>query len=96
MNDLVVLLYADNIYYTTVRSAEPHLPEGLTIDLDTCSWKFDGREYHIGHMRHCEYGCRWGVIGVYDRTKIEHLNNMLHHSREATKQRTSFYDAEYA
>lgn len=96
LKDLVILVYASNTCYTTVRSAEQNLPEGLEIDLDTCIWKFDGTEYQIGQMRRCEYGCRWGVIGVYDRQKIDHLNAMVHHSKEATGERMSFHDAEYA
>lgn len=96
MKDLVVLVYASNICCTTVRSAEPNLPEGLEIDLDTNSWKFDGKKYQIGEMRRCEYGCRGGVIGVYDRQKIDHLNAMIHASKDATAERMSFHDAEYA
>ncbi len=96
MKDLVVLAYANNTCHTTLHNAEPNLPGGLEIDLDTCTWKFDNKTYQIGQMRQCEHGCRWGVIGVYDRQKIDHLNAMLHHSKDATAERMSFYDSEYA
>jgi len=96
MKDLVILMYASNTCYTTVQKTEPRLPEGLEIDLDTCSWKFDNRRYTIGEMRHCECGCRWGVIGVYNRQDIAHLNAMVYHGNEAVREHMSFHDAEYA
>lgn len=96
MKDLIILVYASNKCYTTVRSTEQNLVDGLEIDLDTCSWKFDGRRYQIGEMRRCEYGCQWGVIGIYDRQDIQHLDAMVRHSNEALRPPVSFYDAEYA
>ena len=96
MKDLVILMYTSNTCYTIVSSTIPNIPEGLQIDLDTCTWTFDGKRYQIGGMRRCEYGCRWGVIGVYDRQNIQHLDAMVHHSKEATEGRLSFHDAEYA
>lgn len=96
MKDLVILTYADNTNTTMVRDSEPNLPDGLRIDLDTCTWIFDEKRYHIGQMRRCEQGCRWGVIGVYNRQNIQHLSYMLHHSHEAVRERLSFHDTEYA
>lgn len=96
MKDLAILMYATNECHTTIRDAEPKLPDGLSIDLDTCTWTFDGKRYQIGEMRHCEYGCRWGVIGVFNRHDTDHLDRMVRCGKEATRERMSFYNAEYS
>ncbi len=34
---------------------------------------------------HPHYDYRWGVIGVYDKTNIQHLNNMIYAVEESTE-----------
>ena len=43
----------------------------------------------IGDSHRCDYGAKWGAIGVYDRTNLNHLNSMVHAAREATRDRGS-------
>ncbi|MEK7154344.1 MAG: hypothetical protein AAB792_02195 [Patescibacteria group bacterium] len=57
---------------------------GCTLNLENKTWEFDGKRFKIGtEERYCEYGCRWGVIGVYDRTNIHHIRNMVYDAKKA-------------
>lgn len=88
--DLAYLVYASNDCYTHLQE---EIPEGVEVNTQKGTWCFEGKTYKIGdEMRHCNHGSRWGVIGVYDRTNIEHLNAMVNHSEEATKSQGSLLD----
>ena len=53
--------------------------EGVTVDVEAGTWSFEGDTYLIGDIlqRKCARGARQGPIGVYDRTNLEDLKNML-------------------
>lgn len=36
-------------------------------------------------MSYPSRGARYGVIGVYDKTNVDHLCTMVHHAKEATR-----------
>lgn len=48
--------------------------------------------FDFGKGRHGRWGSRWGVIGIFDRTNIDHLNGMLYESRVATAEPTYSQD----
>ncbi len=95
--DLVVLKYASNSCYTQVITAEEaeQQTENLIIDTVNGTWTFDGETFSIG-----ERGIRWhgsrkkryGIIGVYDRTNIRHLDLMVIDGKEATEADRSLVD----
>lgn len=100
--DLVVLMYSDNTCYTRVVTLEeaeqkPRKSSGyFKVDPKKGEWR---REYRfrtvtkkIGESMYMDHGCRYGVIGVYDRTKIEHLDSMVYDGREATSSQGSCVD----
>jgi hypothetical protein len=82
--NLIILKYADNNAYTTVVKLVGYKDKYFSIDITHGNWVYDGKTYNIGEPRYCEWGCHWGVIGVYDRTNITHLNRMISLSKEAT------------
>lgn len=79
---LVFLIYAINNCYVKITRKKP---KGVTINLQKKTWYYKNREYNIGNMRHCERYAKYGIIGVYDVNKINHLDNMAHHAIEATR-----------
>jgi len=89
--DLVVLMYASNSCYTTLVGADdPKVSEAkVTIDAKAGTWTGQDPSYYavvtrpIGTSRYCDHRSRWGVIGVYDRTNLTHLNQMISTAREA-------------
>ena len=82
--NLVFLAYSSNTCYTQLSEGDE--PKGCSVDLEKGVWTFGGGVFQIGmEMRHCDWGCYWGVIGVYDRSNLEHLKNLLYHSREAVR-----------
>jgi len=95
--DLVVLKYASNSCYTQVITAEEaeQQTENLIIDTVNGTWTFDRETFSIG-----ERGIRWhgsrkkryGIIGVYDRTNIRHLDLMVIDGKEATEADRSLVD----
>lgn len=101
-SDLVVLMYSENNCYTVVVLADdPRVGKsGTTIDESNGTWTVPHpgdpalapQTKKIGESRYFEHGSRWGVIGVYDRTKLEHLNSMVHNSQEATDSTSSFLE----
>ncbi len=100
LEDLVVLMYAPNECYTQVVEAKGAEVKGLEISPEKGIWSFQKwRDVPIGRMRMLTlptdgpYEHRFGVIGVYDRTKIEHLDSMVSHGKEAT---ANEQDSEYA
>ena len=85
--NLVVLDYAQKGRYVNVVDAEEAEAgiKGLSIDTENSSWTFDGESHAIGIMRRCKSSHRFGVIGVYDRTKTSHLELMVFHAQKATE-----------
>ena len=87
LSDLVVLIYASNTCYATVVKVDD-VPksedDGFGLDLKNEIWSYRGQILKIGEDTYHRPDCRGGVIGVYDRTNIEHLSSMVHHSINAT------------
>ena len=96
--NLVVLIHLSCItQVVTLAEAEQNAQEcKFKLDLKNGQWQ---REYDfrtvikkIGEMVRMNYGCRYGVIGVYDRTEIDHLNRMVSDNREATRSQGCLID----
>ena len=94
--NLIVLMYARNNCYTVIVSPDdPLVEEAKTIiDADTGTFtapnpslRGDVHTYRIGNeSRHfSNHSYRSGTIGVYDRTNLAHLNNMVHTAESATR-----------
>jgi hypothetical protein len=71
--DLVSLIWPVNTCYSTLITG---VPKGVTINLVANTWTFRGEKHQIG-----DSGCSFGEdegnpIGVYDRTKIKHLEQL--------------------
>ena len=80
---LVFLIYASNNCYVKVTRK---MPKEVIVDFKKRVWRYEKREYSIGNdMRHCERSARYGVIGVYDINEIAHIDSMVHHAIEATR-----------
>lgn len=79
--DLVFLVYSPNICYTNLVVRRP---EGVTVDLEAGTWSYGDHTFKIGEFALCFYA-RGGVpIGVFDRTKLPHLREMLEAQSDAT------------
>lgn len=85
--DLVYLIFASNRCYHKVTDVRP---ENVTIDLQAGTWSYKREPGRLmcltvskpigsGHHNGDHDGCP--IIGVYDRTKITHLNAMIGDSR---------------
>ncbi len=97
--NLVVLSYSGNTCYTKLKELNiDNLPAHVErVDLENGVWMFrsplERGTYKIGtESRICEYGCRFGVIGIYDRTNIAHLKNMFCATHEAVRTPSSLLD----
>lgn len=90
---LVFLQFASNTCYVKVVE-EP--PEGVTVDTQQGVWTYvhASKQFmpkKIGEGRYLENN-RFGVIGVYDRDNIAHLNSMARDAIEAVRERGSMLD----
>jgi hypothetical protein len=89
--DLVVLQYASNNCYVSVTEIDGNNQEldSLVLDLEKGLWSYRNyRDKQIGDSRLCSEQ-RFGVIGVYDRTNITHLNSMVNAVKDALSPRQS-------
>ncbi len=85
--DLIYLVYCANTAYITLRE---NPPKGVTVDPEKGTWTFTGPfgsgTRPIGTSFRFRAGCpvvyEGYPVGVYDRTKIEHLNAALYQVRE--------------
>lgn len=72
--DLISLVWPTNICYSTLIAG---VPKGVTIDTVAGTWTFQKQTYQIGGTRRYPCAAITGdPIGVYDRTKITHLEQM--------------------
>jgi hypothetical protein len=89
--DVIVLQYASNTCYTNVVKLEDAKIKGLKVDLDKGVWSFEGcKNIPVGNSRrayphNCGSQHESGIIGIYDKENIEHLNSMAFHVKEATE-----------
>ena len=86
--NLVALVYANNSCYADVTSNQ--IP-GLEIDLAKKQWAWKHPQAtsthkptprEIGQSNYAMRDCSSGVIGVYDRTKDNHLKSMIQEWKE--------------
>ncbi|MEK7195466.1 MAG: hypothetical protein AAB655_02105 [Patescibacteria group bacterium] len=85
--NLVVLMFADNECYTdVVLPDDPKVKKSrAVIEENKGTWTaphpsdpaLAPQTRKIGESRYFEHGSRWGVIGVYDRTLLNHLAAMV-------------------
>lgn len=72
--DLISLVWPVN---TTTSTLVAGVPEGVTVDKMAGTWTFEGRTYQIGGSgRYNVIPYEGSPIGVYDRTKIKHLDQL--------------------
>ena len=72
--NLISLVWPVNTCYSNLIVG---IPKGVTVDTVAGTWTFQGQTYKIGDPERCHCGDITGnPIGVYDRTKIKHLNQM--------------------
>ena len=75
--DLISLVWPVNTCYSTLMAGAP---KGVTVDKTAGTWTFGGQTQPIGSRRYPCMDITGHPIGVYDRTKIEHLRAMKHDS----------------
>jgi hypothetical protein len=94
--NLTILAYASNNCYVTVLGIGEYLKidPSLVLDLGQGTWSnrsFDATPVGRQRSQYYQRGlgahqpCKEGIIGIYDRTKLDHLNAMVHHATEATR-----------
>lgn len=72
--DLVSLVWPVNTCYSTLIRG---VPEGVTLDLVSGTWTFGNQTQSLGCRRHSSgYEGVGHPIGVYDKTKLKHLEAM--------------------
>jgi len=99
-NNLVALVYASNSCYTIVT--DRYVP-GLVVNItpgQPALWyykhpndrtTFAPRSKKIGEYEYSMKNCTSGVIGIYDRMNIEHLESMVRHSQEMTDNESDIF-----
>ena len=89
LRDLVVLKYAKNEHSTNVINIKDIKDEDFEINLEDKTWSYQKwKDVKIGQSRNIwDYGyrCKWGIIGVYNRKLTNHLDSMVHASKEFTE-----------
>ncbi|MBI2451760.1 hypothetical protein HYV50_01635 [Candidatus Pacearchaeota archaeon] len=92
--NLVVLKFEFNNCCVGVVGINEVKQDNFSMDLDRKTWSYQSwRDIPIGQRRslyntHADE-IREGIIGVYDRTKIGHLNSMIAAATESTSERVS-------
>jgi hypothetical protein len=64
----------------------------LVIDTKKGTWEHGDKKGKIGYSFTSYYDCRYGLIGIYDKTNIQHLNHMVSDAKEATEDRNIHWD----
>jgi hypothetical protein len=92
---LVVLMHSANPCYLSLCLADdPNvIKNGVLINERGESWSAPNRndpalpreKYSIGEARPININCKCGVIGVFDRYKMEHLKALVTAASEASK-----------
>ena len=65
-------------------------PEDVDLNLRNGTWVFREEEYKIGKSRLVPSYEDSGVVGVYDRNQIRHLNSMISALEEKTRKISSY------
>jgi len=98
--NLVALIFASNTCYTNVvelsevSGKRVHDPEDgwwnwakVELNLAKGTWKHGRKHGSIGgSCRYDDGGSKngYGLIGIYDRTNLKHLDSMCHAAKDAT------------
>jgi hypothetical protein len=82
LENIIILKYAKNNSSTVLFDAKSYSDKRLIIDYLNGIWSYDSwKDIKIGKERNLYdpnfYEIRRGVIGVYNRNDINHLNNMI-------------------
>jgi hypothetical protein len=100
LEKLVVLRYAHNECYvhavslaelredTEAMSLRKREYTSLKVDTTKGTWEYDGNSLRIGKGSFAQEGgemLSFKIIGIYDRTNLKHINQMLDDAREATR-----------
>lgn len=81
--NIVVLAYApDNCRVRVVSLCEAH--EGIEVHCGTGEWKRNGQTFKVGEHRPLAPEDQRGVIGVYDRSRNDHMSHLMEVMYEAT------------
>ncbi len=71
-----------------LNDVEVDLANGRWTYKDECNNSPDRcrgiKGFDFGSSRRCRWGSQWGVIGIFDRTNIDHLQAMISASKAAT------------
>jgi len=91
--NLIALMYSPNPSYTTIKYiSELKKDEKFSIDLEKKLWSYKLKNRtettKIGEPSYGSINHENKIIGLYDRSDIEHLNKMISNMRE----RTTKYD----
>jgi hypothetical protein len=86
-HNLIYLEFASNSCYHNVSDRPP---SGIVIDLEKGAWKWKPslREERCFRIGECDPQARVRgakVIGIYDRTRVDHLDAMVHHATELVR-----------
>lgn len=85
--NLVALVFAPNNCYVNVVGLDKVV---VGIDIEKGVWYHKNNAIPIGKGRYTKY--KKGIIGIYDRTNIDHLDSMVHQVKEATRDRSSLLE----
>ncbi len=81
MRNLVFMVYTSP--NTAYISLQRQRPEGVSLDLQEGWWSFQGSNARIGQtLVHNMYPREGVCVGVFDKTKLAHLQTMLSVERE--------------
>jgi hypothetical protein len=74
--DLVVLEYGKNVLMLNVKRIDKI--DGLELNLEDKTWSWgEWGGVRIGQSRIISRNHQYGVVGVYDSTRVVHLDNMV-------------------
>jgi len=88
MNEIEKKMFSKNLVVLQYESpnVSTAIPLGLSIDIEKEEWQFKNPKdispfqptpRKIGHFNYSMKCCSHGVIGVYDKSNIIHLNSMV-------------------
>ncbi len=95
--NLIALILADNTCYTSLVTLDNQviIKEKITVNEEDGTWSRKAsnlspeRTQKIGESLY--RGFVWKVVGIYDRTKLDHLNLILSASKSATADQHSHF-----
>jgi len=80
--NLIVLVYGMNTAYTLLQT---EVPKEVEIDTREGTWTYGHLTFRIGESCTSFYAYGGVPVGVYDRTKLSHLRNVLEASSQLAR-----------